>query len=423
MDATHAATEDLRPRRPARLFQATECNEIRFKMKIGIAGPVSLSMLATHFPGESLPAGYPFAPMAMWIEELLSRGHKVVVFTHAPGIPDARTFSSEQLTVHVARQRPRGRARDFFAQERRDLLQFMRTDRCDVIHAQWTYEFAMAALDSGLPTLVTAHDAPLLILRHFRDPYRFMRLLMAWNVAQRAPHLTAVSTHVAEHFRKYLRHSRPIEVIPNALPASIFEIGKPSIPRTPSAENCQEILTVASVLTGWNRLKNGKVALQAFQILRRRMPHARFLMFGGDYAPGGAAERWARANSLVDGVEFAGALPYEQLLRRLSEDVDILLHPSREEAFGMAVAEGMALGLTIVGGKDAGAIPSLLQHGQSGELVDVSCPDSVAGALLRLGSNPALRERLGSAAFASSYQRFRGEVVFDQYEALYRRIC
>lgn len=387
-------------------------------MKLGVAGPISLGMLASHFSADTLPVGYVFPPMAIWVEQLISRGHQVVVFTHAPGVTECQTYYSDQLTVHVAPQRAKGRARDFFSQERRDLKAFMVADRCEVIHAHWTYEFAMAALDSGIPTLITAHDAPVQIVRHLPDPYRFARLLMAWSVSRRAPHLTAVSDYVAAHFRRYLRYRRPIAVIPNALPDSIFALAK-NRPHDAS----MKALTVGSVLTGWNQLKNGAVALEAFSILRREIPHARFLMFGGDYAAGGPAERWAESQAMSEGVEFVGAVPYEQLLQRLASEVDILVHPSREESFGMAVAEAMALGLAVIGGAAAGAVPWLLEDGRAGELADVSSAESVANALLKLATNPELREQLGKAAFESAYKRFRSEVVFSQYENLYRQIC
>ena len=184
-------------------------------MKIGFAGPASLHMLANHVRnGQALPAGYEFPPMSMWTLQLLARGHRVVLFTHAPGITEPRSYFGDRLTIHIGRQRARGRARDFFAVERRDLVEFMRADPCDIIHANWTYEFALAALDSGQPVLVTAHDAPLRVLWYLPSPYRFMRLCMAWRVARRAPYLTAVSQDTAGHFAVICSTSGPSQSCP-----------------------------------------------------------------------------------------------------------------------------------------------------------------------------------------------------------------
>ncbi len=387
-------------------------------MKIGFAGPASLHMLANHVRnGQALPAGYEFPPMSTWTLQLLARGHRVVLFTHAPGITEPRSYFGDRLTIHIGRQRARGRARDFFAVERRDLVEFMRADPCDIIHANWTYEFALAALDSGQPVLVTAHDAPLRVLWYLPSPYRFMRLCMAWRVARRAPYLTAVSQDTAEHLRRYLQYKRPIAVVPNALSPEDFELGR----ARQEHPHCGPF-TVAAVLTGWKGRKNGPAALKALRILRRSVPDARLLLFGHEYAQNGPAEMWARQNHVNAGVEFAGPVPNRSLLRRLSQEADVLLHPALEESFGMAVAEAMALGLPVVGGKHSGAVPALLEDGRVGELVDVRSPRRIADALARLATDSARRQRLGAAAFDSALQRFNSDVVFKQYEEIYMKI-
>jgi len=205
--------------------------------------------------------------------------------------------------------------------------------------------------------------------------------------------------------------------VPNALSPEDFELG-----RARQEHPHQGPFTVASVLTGWKGLKNGPAALKAFEILRRSVPDARLLLFGHDYAPGGPAETWARQNDLTAGVEFAGPAPNRDLLRRLAQEADVLLHPSLEESFGMAIAEAMALGLPVVGGKHSGAVPALLEYGRAGELVDVRSPSEIANALALLAADSDRRQKLGARAFESALQRFSGDVVFKQYEEIYQKI-
>jgi glycosyltransferase involved in cell wall biosynthesis len=385
-------------------------------MKIGVAGPVSLRMLASHFPGETLPVGYVFPPMAMWIEELVSRGHQVVVFTHAPGVTKGLTYSSDRLTIHVAPQRARGRARDFFSQERRDLLQFMTTDRCDIIHAHWTYEFAMAALDSGCPTLVTAHDAPWLVLSLARNWYRAARVLMALQVSRRATNMTAVSPDTARHFRRFLGHRGPISVIPNCLPAAVLNCAPKQFGEAPSS------VVFGSVLVGWGRMKNPKPALRAFAMVRRVLGRAKFVMFGQDYEENGPAHRWAAERGLDEGVLFAGALPYDELLNRLSRDVDVLVHPSLHEALSGAVMEAMALRLAVIAGKQTPGMSYLLDGGALGKLVNVRSAGELASAMIQLGSDSSLRKNFGIAGRESVLKRFSANAVVPQYERLYAQI-
>ena len=390
-------------------------------LKIGIAGPIPIRQFAhaldlSGHSGDPLPAGLGGTPVAHLVEAMLRREYQIVVFTLDPGVRSEVILNGPGIRFCIAPYRTTHRARDFFSAERSWLRQAIAREKPALLHAHWTSEFAMAALDSGRPTLVTAHDAPWRVLRFAPDPYRFIRLLMAWKVARRTAHLSAVSSHVADHFHRYFGYRRPIPVVPNPLPEGIFQLSDCAAPRPPEAP-----FTVATALSGWCRLKNGPGALRAFALVRKELPQARLLMFGQDYAPSGPAANWARKKRLARGVEFAGALPNRDLLRRLRQEAQVLLHPSREESFGMTVAEAMALGMAVVGGHSSGAVPWLLENGRVGVLVDVQAPARVADALLRLARDPAGREQLGRAARTSAY-RFHSDAVLDQYAALYEQI-
>jgi L-malate glycosyltransferase len=385
-------------------------------MKIGVAGPVSLRLLGHHFPGKELPEGYVFPPMAYWIEELITRGHQVVVFTYAPRVPQSLTYSSERLTVHVVPQRATGRARDFFAQERRGLLKAMQADRCEIIHAHWTYEFALAALDSGIPTLVTAHDEPWLVLGLARDAYRMMRLLMAYRVSKCAQFMTAVSSDTAMHFKRFLGHAGPISVIPNCIPRSVLAFAPKNFFRDPSE------IVFASVLVGFGRTKNAVPALQAFAKVRKQLGNSRFIMFGRDYELHGPAHQWAMRTGLDQGVEFIGALSHDELLGRLSQDVDVLVHPSRHEALSTAVMESLALGLSVIAGATTPGMKYLLEDGRLGKLTDVTSPDNIAGSMLDVARNKDLRLQLAISGRTSVLSRFSADVVIPQFERIYEEI-
>ena len=79
-------------------------------MKLGIAAPVTLPMLAAHVDGGAeLPDGYRCAPIATGVEALLARGHQISLFTLAPEVSEPRTFRGRRLTIHIGRYRAHGR--------------------------------------------------------------------------------------------------------------------------------------------------------------------------------------------------------------------------------------------------------------------------------------------------------------------------
>ena len=54
-----------------------------------------------------------------------------------------------------------------------------------------------------------------------------------------------------------------------------------------------------------------------------------------------------------------------------------------EESFGNTLVEAMMLGTPVIGGRDSGAVPWVLDSGRAGELVNVRSEVEVVQALVR----------------------------------------
>ena len=383
-------------------------------MKIGVAGPISLSGLAEALgKPDDLPRGYECPLIADMVVELLKRGHHVSVFTLDPGIASPHAIDGDNLTVHIGRMRAEHRGRDAYASERTDLVTAMRSDRCDLIHAHWTYEFALAASASGQPYVVTVHDSPVANARLFRLPYWWLRAALAWRVLTPDVGLSAVSPYASSEIARHYR-ARRIRVIPNGVPEALFErplvVGKSRNP------------TFATVLGGWDRLKNGVTAVQAFALARKELPGARLVMFGRGYGPGEGAQAYAVRNSMSTGIEFAGRTDRSTLHSRLLGEVDVLVHPSRTESFGMALVEAMALGIPAIAGARSGGVPWTLDDGRCGVLVDIESASAVAAAMVSLAGDETWRGELVKAARDHVRRRFGLSQVISAYEDWYQTV-
>ena len=236
------------------------------------------------------------------------------------------------------------------------------------LHAHFTYEYALAAIESGLPHVVTAHDAavnclryafipPLQTSRTFGDYYKgtrgivfsVMRTVMAYRVARKAQSVVAVSPYVADHLRRYGFRKGRIDVISNGMPTAHFE--------RPRNREPGRAFTFATVLSYWGRLKNGGAAIEAFAKVRKVLPEAQMLMFGAGHSADGLAAAWAGKKGLKVGIEFIGPVPHAKVIDLLSRRVDVLVHPSLEEAHGMPLIEAMSLGIPAIGGDRVGGVP------------------------------------------------------------------
>jgi len=381
-------------------------------MRIGVAGPIDLRILASRLPSIDVGRGYPFPYTAHLVGCLLDRGHEISVFALDPESSATRIVTHGPLTAHIVPMRPRARdrAKDFFRAERKLLASEMSRSQVDVVHAHWTYEFALAAAASNRPNVVTTHDWAPTVLRHHRDPYRLVRLGMQVSAISRAQVLTAVSPYIAGKVQRY--YKRQPHVVPNAVPQPMMA--------PPSARCGGGPTIVGAVSASFDRLKNTRALIAAFASARSSLPDgSRLRLVGPPFGPGGPANEWARSRGLDGSVDFIGEVRPADMVETL-DSFDVLVHPALEEAFCMAVLEAMARGLPVIGGRSSGAVPWLLAEGECGMLVDVMYSDEISRAILDLAWDPPRRFALGALARERALGSFSMDTTIGAYERCYQ---
>ena len=400
------------------------------KLHIGIAAPIATEHVAELLACElgGLPTGYTGAPFTgVLIAELLKLGHKVSAFTTDHSLysnSEVVKASGPNFDLYICPERPRawrfnsfrpGRAVDGFAYERGILAQTIKTAQPDIINAHWTYEFALAAIDTGIPHLITCHDAPAVVLHFNPYPYRAIRYLMARRVFRKGRHFSTVSAYMAAALQHYTEI--PIAIVPNPLANFVLDTG--SVRATPATKR------MGFVCNGWDALKNPKPALLAFAKIHGLEPAAELHLFGNGFGAGEPAHLWCQKQGLTKGMEFHGAIPHRKLITRLN-GLDLLLHPSLEESFGVVVAEAMALGLPIVAGKHSGAVPWVVGTDDTGKnrscavLTDVSEPAAIVTAI-----NEAFDRHYperSASGYARARKMFSPNVIAASYMQLYRKL-
>lgn len=347
-------------------------------------------------------------PVSELARNLLAAGHRVTVATlcYRPGIEQAEFRGPGfQLVQFPGRTRARHHLRDIYRSERSQLSRFLRDARPDLVHAHWTYEYELAAQDSRLRHVTTAHDSPMTVLRYQHDAYRAARMAIAAIARRRIEVLSAVSPNLAQRWRTQMAYRSDIKVIPNSVP-----VGFRSLPRHPD-----EVPTVLDV-ADHGPLKNIRGLLRAFALVRRELPTARLRLVGPGLEASGGPARWARQEQLDAGVAFLGPLGRAEVSQEYSR-AWLLAHASREESFGLSVLEALASGLPVVAGRSAGGIPYVLDNGRAGWLTDVTDGRTFAAAMLAaLAGGP--RSPLPGAAKAVA--TFSAHRVTAEYEGWYR---
>lgn len=382
-------------------------------MHIALCGPASVDMLEPLLGVKVPSAGYPYPLLPTLAEELIAAGHRVTIVSTATDIDAPMQFVTDRLGLVLAPSRPRARERalDLFRLERRGLAAALRDVRPDVIHAQWTYEFALSSSEAAVaPVLVTARDSPLAILRFHPDAYRFLRLVLAIRARPSVRHITANSPYLVRSLR-WFGHFGEIPVIPNFIPA---------LPATNDVAvdgPDQTILCVADS----GRLKNVRALLRAMALVRVQHPGARLRLVGNGLGPGGPVETWAQQRGFDTRVDFVGHVDRLALAGEYARAA-VFCSPSLEESFGNTLIEALQAGLPVIAGKNSGAVPWVLFDGRAGRLIDVRDPAAIAAAVCEAIANPSSTLAPGFDVAAALAERYSPSVIAARYVAEYRRV-
>lgn len=157
--------------------------------------------------------------------------------------------------------------------------------------------------------------------------------------------------------------------------------------------------------------------LRAAQIVRDRMPEARFLLVGG-VEPHKAD---ALDPAVVDEMGLGGVarfLGHRTDVADLYAVMDVLALPSHREGFPRAPMEAAAMGVPAVV-TDIRGCRQTVDDGVTGRLVPLRDPGALADALLDILRDDAARAALGRAARRKALAEFDERAVFRKVVAAY----
>jgi phenylacetate-CoA ligase len=135
----------------------------------------------------------------------------------------------------------------------------------------------------------------------------------------------------------------------------------------------------------------------AWKDVCERFPDAELVICGGDHMDG-HLQRLAVTLGISERVRFMGEVPRSRIVG-LMRDCLFQVHPSRNEAFGMAVLEGLACGKAVLATRSGGP-EDLIEDGVSGVLVQPFSAGALRDGLSAFLSDPRRCEQMGAKARA-----------------------
>lgn len=168
------------------------------------------------------------------------------------------------------------------------------------------------------------------------------------------------------------------------------------------------------------RAKGLDLILRALPTILRDIPDAHLVCAGEDFGEKEDLERLAERLGVSRAVTWLGKLSREELLAAYAH-AQAFAFPSRYEAFGIVALEAQAAGCPVVA-TDTTSIPFVVQDGKTGLLFRPEDADDLASNVLAILKDPALAERLTSAARARAYQEFLWDRSIAKLRALYAEL-
>lgn len=288
-----------------------------------------------------------------------------------------------------------------------------RRDPPDVLHAHNLFFFSTVAatlLKRVLrkPLVTTLHIGSL------RDLGGSARLLascyertLGRAIVRGSDRLVTVSEAVARHAIELGARPEAVRVIANGVDPQQFQ---------PAARRGNGTFRIACV--GRLIFNKGPQFLieAAAQILEAR-PEAEFVLVGDGPLRAGLEER-ARELGIRERVEFMGT---RSDVPAILQGCDLLVRPSLLEGMPLAILEAMACGLPVVATPISGSA-ELVRDGENGLLVRPADPGALAGAILRLMENEALREAQGRRGRWLVEHGYSWDSVAERTLAVYREL-
>lgn len=327
----------------------------------------------------------------------------IVVFTQeGPMVAEARALGHE---VHVI---PAGRMRQLPTRWRasRAIARLAMERRADLILG-W---MVAAQLLTGVASLLTRPRIP-------AAWYQVGRPRPDWldRLATRLPtRAVLVLSRDAAAAQARVRPSRPQRLVYPGASLDRFDAVRGDAPHGLRARfglpATGPLIGIVGRLQRWKGIHH---VIDAMPLVRARHPAAHLVIVGGPHhtEPAYSAELAVRVqrHGLGDAVTFAG---FQQDVPRWMQAMDIIVHASDREPFGIVVVEAMALGKPVVAGAEGGPA-EIITDGVDGLLAPYGSAPAIADAIGRFIDDPALAARCGAAAARRardfSAQRFAAE--------------
>jgi glycosyltransferase involved in cell wall biosynthesis len=294
----------------------------------------------------------------------------------------------------------------------RNLRQLIRRERIDVLHLH----MVRATVAGGIAS-VPRTRAKVLVSKHYRYSMlssAFARLADGF-FTNRSDAAAAVSGSVESDLLAHGMPASHARVIHNGIDLEMFDRRAAEHEPGPTLDRSGPLIACFGSL---HRLKGHEYLLRTMPEIVRGHPAA-VLLLVGDGPERARLEQLSHALGVPGAVKFLG---FQANVPSIMKQIDICVHPSVDEAFGLVLLEAMAAGKPVVATR-AGGIGEIVADGATGLLVPPRDPGAIAAAVSGLLGDAELRASMGTRGRARVEERFDIRDTVRSYQELYQELA
>jgi N-acetyl-alpha-D-glucosaminyl L-malate synthase BshA len=295
-------------------------------------------------------------------------------------------------------------------------------ENLDLLHVHYAVPHAASAylacqvLGNKAPKLITTlHGTDITLVGNDRSYLPITRFAI-----EKSDGVTAPSKYLkhATYDKLNVSSDKDIKVIPNFVDTDYFTLPSPEDKAKGHLHlhRCSKDLPSLIHISNFRQVKRMDDVVEVFEQVYKQYPCHLILI--GDGPERSRIEQKVREKGLIDQVCFLGKLEsFVQILQQGS----VFLLPSENESFGLAALEAMSCGVPVVASQ-AGGIPEVVVHGESGFLAPIGDINQMAEYTLALLNDKALWKKTSKAARNRAVEHYRSDLLTVKYEEYYRSI-
>lgn len=288
-------------------------------------------------------------------------------------------------------------------------------EKLDILHVHYALPHAICAIlardiaEHKVKVVTTLHGTDITVLGI--DPT--LKKIIQYGINE-SDAVTAVSNSLAKQTTEVLEVNNPIHVVYNFINEDNYQVRK--LPQLKQQYGIQPNDKVFIHISNFRKVKRVEDVIKTFKLVSDQVSAK--LLLVGDGPERSYIGKLVDKLKLNDCVLFLGK---QKNINDLLSISHIKLLMSEKESFGLVLLEAMACGVPCIA-TNAGGVPEVIDHGNTGYVVNTGDTVQAADYALKLLDDTQLYEQLSSQSKRLVKNKFSSTKALHNYLQLYNEL-